>query len=228
MKNRRKRKNNKNHVMSIRVLLASTPQFLRKDEHIYPEELLITGQDPNRVVHLRAVHNFSTEQMGVDVNSENIVMERGFCIHKACRCCPAITINCKSMIDWEGAVIQRDGNIHPEQRIIEIQPPVDITTTVYNNVIKCSTFRKLKILTKDETIRLVSTIIAMTLPYYTRPKDVEKDKALGKSLTKARVEWIGERRWAAEYDLFLLENFAEGLPWGSVFDVTSNPKKFTQ
>lgn len=115
------------------------------------------------------------------------------------------------MIDWEGSVIQRKGNENPMQRIIEIQPPVDITPEWYRQTIACPAFRKLKVLTKDQTIRLVSSIVAMTLPYYALPEDVAKDKALGKSLTAARVEWIGDKRWDAEYDLFLLENFAEGI-----------------
>lgn len=215
MKNRRKRKNTKNRVMSIRVLLTRdlyAPIYRHKtDDPIDPEELFITGQDPQRVNHLRSITHYTTEQMGVNVKSENIIRERGFCIHKACRCCPAIKIHCKSMIDWGGSVIQRKRNKNPMQRIIEIQSPIDITPEWYRQTIACHTFRKLKVLTKDQTIRLVSSIVAITLPYYALPEDVAKDKTLGKSLTAARVEWSGDKRWVSEYDLFLLENFAVGI-----------------
>lgn len=216
MKKRRKRTNTKNRVMTIRVLLAPDPHFVtcmqkRGASPITQEELSLTGQDPKLVGHLRAINNFSTEQMGVDMSKagENTVRERGFCIHKACRCCPAITMDCKSMIEWEGAAMQKIGNKNPKQRIIEIQSPVDITPEWYKQTIACPTFQQLKILTKEETIRLVSSIIAVTLPYYASPQDMAEATALGKPFTAAFVEWGGDKRWPAEYDLFILENLPE-------------------
>lgn len=214
MKNRRKRKQTQNRVMSIRVLLAPDPHFttcvLKKSEPINLEELKLTKGEETRVGHLRSVTGFCTEQMGVDItqasNITNMVMERGFCVHGTCAISPVITIDCKSMIEWEGSVIQTKGNTNLKQRIIEIHTPIDITPEVYRKVVACPTFRKLKVLTKDETIRLVSSIVAMTLPYYALPQDIKKHKALGKTLTSAPVEWIGDKRWHVEYDLFLLEN----------------------
>ena len=192
--------------MNIRVLL--TP--LKRVSDIYPEELLITGGDATLVGHLRAVANFSTEQMGIDVTEDGkeIVRERGFCIHKACRCCPAITIDCQSRIDWHGAFLQKIGNTHPKERIVEIQPPVSITPDGCRRTLKCSAFQQLKILTKDETLRLVSAIIAATLPYYARPEKAAADKAFGKPWTSAPVEWVGDPRWQTAYETFLFENFA--------------------
>lgn len=214
MKNRRKRKQTQNRVMSIRVLLSPDPHWttcvLKRAEPIDIEELYLAKGDATRVGHLRAVTSFCTEQMGVDITQTHIVMERGFCIHPACPITPLISIDCKTDMDWEGSFIQKIGNTHPMQRLIEIHPPANITPPLYRKVVACPTYRKLKVLTKDQTIRLVSSIVAVTLPYYALPQDSSRHKTFGKPFTSAPVEWLGDKRWHAEYDLFLLENFAEG------------------
>ena len=202
MRKRKQRNTNvpkNNKIMSVRVLLATDCNFSCKfNDPPNSDELYMVANEKERLPHLRGIFNYLLDMPG----------ERGWCIHKACACCPAITIDLKTEIEWDGLYIEKMGNTNPKERLIEVQPPKSITYVWYRQALKCDELRRKRVLTKSETIEVVSRIMAVTLPYYAIPSVVEQDKAAGKPLTSADVREAGDPRWMSEYELYLLENFA--------------------